>query len=277
LPGLKATSFDRAMLVEHRSTAYAPSTERAWHLSVWMAPDVHAWCVHDRATGHLMALYAAKGDRLPNETELPLRPASVSFVALPGISTLVPESALAPGTEVEHLRLVHGAIPTGLLRDEPIGTLGARCVYLHDEQAEHRLMSRFPNARPLPLQGVIVQAAIARSGTSTVAVLDRSDKRMDLAIARGKRLLLSNTFPAIRAEDVLYYLLFALEQCGVPPSEVHLALGGTHLTDAEEDLLRRYVSAHLAAITPSAVGLAEDAVPGLHRWTALIEQFACAS
>ncbi len=251
-----------------RSNTYDPARERAWHLSLWSAPGGWAWCAHDRSTGTLVALEEGTGDTLPTAGP-PLVPASVSFVVLPEVSTLVPESALVPGQELEHLRLVHGTLPTGLLRDEPIAILGARCIYLHDEQAEHRIISRYPHARPLPLQAVLVQAAIARSAGGPVVVVDRSDKRLDVAIARDQRLLLSNTYPAIRAEDVLYYLLFAMEQCGVRPTEATVQASGLAPGSEEHDLLMRYCT----TLTPWIV--LDNEAEAAWRRGALIEQFAC--
>lgn len=265
------------MLVDHHSASYDPGRERAWHLSVWMAPDLNAWCVHDRDTGTVVALHADKGERLPAEDALPKRPASVSFTALPEISTLVPESALTPGSEVQHLKMVHGTLPTGLLRDEPIGVLGARCVYLHDEQAEHRLLTRFPHARPLPLQAILVQGALARSGKEALVWMHRSAQRLDLAIAQDKRLLLSNTFHAVGAEDLLYYALFALEQCGLAPQNTLLLGSGTHLAATEEALLARYFPRLTPMPAPDDGPIAGLRIAAPHRWAALLEQFACAS
>lgn len=259
------------------TTTYDPTKERAWHLSVWMSPELTAWCVHDVANGTCVALQADKGSDLPNSSLLPVRPVSVSFTALPEISTLVPESALVPGSEMRHLKMVHGNLPTGLLRDEPIGSLGARCVYLHDEEAEHRLMTKYPNARSLPLQAVLVQSALARSAEGAVVVLHRAAKRLDLSIARDQQLRLSNTFHAVNAEDVLYFALFAIEQCGLRPEDAHVVTSGTHLTANEEELLARYlpnISPAITAIDPLIATLRMD---GPHHWSALLEQFACAS
>ncbi|MFT3886251.1 MAG: DUF3822 family protein [Flavobacteriales bacterium] len=267
------------MTAEHRSPAYDPVRERAWHLSLWVAPEVSGWCVHERASGEVVALFTGKGDALPHGSAMPLRPSSVSFAVLPEISTLVPESALVPGSEMRHLKMVHGTLPTGLLRDEPIGALGARCVYLHDERTEHQLLARFPHARSLPLQAVLVQGALARSGGGPVVVAHRTERRLDLAIARDKRLLLSNTFHAVTEEDLLYYTLFAIERCGLRPENVALRTGGPLLTDAEEALLARYVpdtAPMLDRADSRFHGLGP--LPGrIHRWAALIDQFACAS
>lgn len=261
------------MIAAHQTERYEPARERTWHLSVLLSPDLQAWCVHDRSDGLVVALHADKGEVLPKESQLPARPASVSFVALPVISTLVPENALVPGSEMAHLRMVHGHVPTGLLRDEPINSLGARCVYLHDEQAEHKLMSRFPNARPLPLQAVLVQAALSRSHAPARAavVLHRAQKRLDLVIAKDGRLLLSNTFHAVNGEDLLYYTLFAVEQCGLRPAGTELLLGGTHLQANETEVLQRYFP-HTAPLTTSSTPPEQP-----ERWSALIEQFACVS
>lgn len=265
------------MQVDHRSNAYDARKERAWHVSALLSPETSAWCVHDVGTGACVALLAGAAGELPGAASLPVRPASVSFTALPEVSALIPESALAPGSEMAHLRSVHGHVPTGLLRDEPIGALGARCIYLHDEGAELRLMARFPSARSLPLQAVLVQTAIARSSERTTLLLHRSAKRLDLALAHRQQLLLSNTFHAVSAEDVLYYTLFVLERCGHAPADVRVLTGGTHFTDTEEQLLGRYLPDLAPCITkdhPSVLGI------GIERpahWSGLLLQFACAS
>lgn len=257
---------------------YDPARDHAWHLSCWLAPGLQAWCVHERSSGKLMALASGTGEELPAPAMVPARPASVSFTAMPEVGTLVPESALEPGTEMRYLKLVHGTVPTGLLRDEPIGVIGARCIYLHDEAAERNLLQRFPNARPLPLQGALVGHALAHGSTGAVAVLHRSSTRLDIAIADKGKLLLSNTFHATVAEDVLFYTLFCLEQCGLTTDNTTIRAGGTHLTPGEEHLLSLYV----ANGPIPATGAGNTALEGLelanaHHWTGLIEQFSCAS
>lgn len=258
------------------ATSYDAAKERAWHLSIWASPDVSAWCAHDVATGRCVALSSDHGMALPDEALLPKRPVSVSFTALPEISTLVPENALAPGSEMRHLKMVHGHLPTGLLRDEPIGALGARCVYLHDEQAEHRLVTRFPHARSLPLQAVLVHAVLARSSGKHTVLIHRSAKRLDVAIARDQRLLLSNTFHAVASEDVLYYTLFALEQCGARPEDARCLICGTHLNTGDDDLLARYLPEVEHVIEPEDQRLHGLNIAGPHHFAALLEQFACA-
>ncbi len=266
------------MSMETLRPEYDPVRDHAWHLSCWLAPGLQAWCVQERSTGKLMALASGAGEELPSPGKLPERPASVSFTAMPEVGTLVPESALVPGSELRHLKLVHGTVPSGLLRDEPIGMIGARCIYLHDEAAEHKLLQRFPHARPLPLQGTLVAHALAHASTGAAAVLHRSSTRLDLAIADRGKLLLSNTFHATVAEDVLYYTLFCLEQCGLTTDKTEVRVGGTHLNANEEHLLSLYFAKGPVPTTaPGSAALAGMDLANAHHWTGLIEQFTCAS
>ena len=138
-------------------------------------------------------------------------------------------------------------------------------------------MSRYPHARSLPLQGTMVHSAMARSGQGPALVLHRSALRVDIAIAHEGRLLLTNNFHAVTAEDVLYYTLFALEQCGISPKGFALFTGGTHLTAPEEEMLIRYFDHALPLIASNDTMIVDSGLEQAHHWSGLIEQFACAS
>lgn len=257
---------------------YAPEHERTWHLSYWLSPDTYAWCVHERSTGHLMALVSGDDAELPAEHRIPLHPASVSFTVMPEVSTLIPRTSLPVGTRMEHLKLVHGHVPSGLLRDEPLSTLGAQCIYLHDEEAERFVLGRHPSARSLPLNATLVNHALAHSVESGVLVLHRTPERLDLVIARNGHLLLSNTFHAVSAEDVLYYALFVVKECGLAPAGVTLRAGGTHLSTSEQNLLWQYFNhGPVPSTGKDEPVLKRLSVPNAYRWTGLIEQYPCAS
>lgn len=269
--------FDLAMRTSVDSPAYDPARERAWHLSIWAGGSLTGWAVHELESGRCVALYMAPGEDLPQADRLPERPARTTFVALPEISTLVPESALSPGTELQHLRLVHGSLPTGLLRDEPLASLGARCIYLRDESTEHRLLKRFPAARSLPLQGLMVRNALRHATNGPVLLLHRTTHRVDLAVARVGNIELTNAFHAVNAEDVLYYAMLALDRCALKPGDVTVVIGGTHLTDAESALINDYLP-QVKAMPQRGDGVVNGlSLDAPERYAGLLDQFACAS
>lgn len=259
----------------HQLPRYDPAAERAWHLSILTGEQITACAVHAMDDGQTVALFWGRGQALLQNEELPRHPVTVSFVSLPEWSTLVPDGALEPGSAAQHLALVHGGLPSGALRDEPVRSLGATCIYVHDDREEHAVLKRFPNARALPLQGVMVRAAKAYGADRKVILLHRSAERLDLAVVANGELLLSNTFPARSAQDVLYFTLMALERTGLSPLEVELRYGGAYFTGSERDLLSRYVKDTSASCVFDLPNSTEQ--PPAYRWMAALEQFACVS
>lgn len=249
--------------------AYDPARERAYHLAILTGGDTTAWVVHDTHSGNAMALAWAPGHDALNDAQLPKAPTSVSFIAQPEWSTLVPDGALEPGNEAAHLALVIGHAPAGELRNEPIVAVGATCIYAQDIDAARAVLQRFPHARPMALQALLVRGALARSAEAPVVLVHRGPQRTDVVVANHGRLLLSNSFPVRTANDLLYFTLNAAERTGVAPEQATILPCGTHLTTEEGGLLGRYFGR-----TGSVPGM--DGLPEPRRWMAALEQFACA-
>ena len=258
--------------VEH----FDKSRERTWHLSVLISGIVEAWAAHATEDGSLVAIqWSALGGVLDAE-EVPTHPVSVSFINLPEWSALVPEGAMEPGSQAAHLRAVHGGVPTGALRDEPLAVLGANCIYVHDDVAERSVLDRFPHARPVPMRSLMVRAAISRCMDGTIMVMHRGQENLEVAVAENGRILLSNTYPVRSSQDVLYFALLAAEGSGLKPAATSVLACGTHLVPHETDLLRRYFNTHDTVMNGSLALPAESGVVP-QRWLALLDQFICVS
>lgn len=257
-------------------SSYDRSRERTWHLSLVIGTGVHAWAAHGINDGSIAALGWSEDDRSLDTDEVPTHPASISFITLPEWSTLVPDGALEAGSQARHLSLVHGGLPTGALRDEVIASLGATCIYVHDDEAERKVLDRFPNARPVPMQSLLVRSAMVRATQRTTMVLHRSHQNVEICIAAPGRVLLSNSFPARTSQDLLYFALLAAEGSGIKAAELQLVHGGTHLTDHERELLGRYFANEDGQVGNWAERPLREEVDG-SRWLALVEQFACVS
>ncbi|MCC6401995.1 MAG: DUF3822 family protein [Flavobacteriales bacterium] len=247
------------------------------HLGIVVHPDGLAWSAHDRADGRCLVLAQGRGATWPAEEQLPRHPASVSFCAMPELSTLVPESTLRPGTEAGHLSLVHGPLPTGLLRDEPVEDLGARCVYLHDEGMEHQVLERFPAARAIALRSLLVRAVLALGRQGPALVAHRVGKRMDVALADGGGLKLSNAYHCATGTDALFYLLHLLDALHLGTADVAVRWCGPGWNTTDTDLLRRYLPTAAPALSGTDAMLVGLDAPTPESWWALLEQAACAS
>ena len=69
-----------------------------------------------------------------------------------------------------------------------------------------------------------------------------NESTFDLVITKGKKLLLANTFTYYNAEDVLYYVLFCIEQFSLDAEKntLHLA-GNIQVEDEKYALLYKYI------------------------------------
>jgi len=152
-------------------------------------------------------------------------------------------------------------VPTDLLPASPQG----RDAILHLELgdiAEHQVVSNMIGAWDaeaialLPtsigdlLSGVTVVPELAawsgellrHTGQGHRAHILMGQRRFSLAITKDKTLLLHNTFDHDAPEDVLYFVLAALEQLEIPQVDAQVTVGGQVQKDSGlMELLRRYL------------------------------------
>jgi hypothetical protein len=100
---------------------------------------------------------------------------------------------------------------------------------------------------------------------------------VDIAVADGLKILLSNTYPARKAEDVLYFCLLAVEKSGLTPDQVAVRYGGTHFDSTERELMARFFVDHATAVPSLWEGANASALADADRCLAALDQFACVS
>ena len=76
----------------------------------------------------------------------------------------------------------------------------------------------------------------------------------DIVVIQGRKLIYYNTFRKQAAEDLIYFVIYVLEQMGFVPSEEEVTLMGEILTDSDEyKLLNQYIDRlHFANLHPMA-------------------------
>jgi Protein of unknown function (DUF3822) len=252
---------------------YRPERERAYHVSLWAGPSTYGLAVHTLANGRCVGLWTGRKAEDLREGA-PHAPVGVSMIVVPEWSTLVPEHGVVHEHPERHLTLVHADLPTGAVRNEVVAELGARCIHMHAPSAEQDLLALFPTARPMALQALLARTAQYRSALHPVLLLHRSHHRLDVAVGKAGAVLLSNTFHARSAEDVLYFCLLVAERTVGAVQNISLLHAGPDLDGAEIALLRRY----FPVVAPAAEGdvALEPPISSPERWLALLEQFACA-
>jgi hypothetical protein len=148
-----------------------------------------------------------------------------------------------------------------------------------------------PQAQTAELERLFSQAHVRHSGAVNISLLMRhpalascevllteSDGCLEICARRGNDLLYYNLFETYGNEDVLYYLLFMLEQHGISPSEVSLCLSCQRaVTDPLIRDIRKYVK-HTDLVNAGRQKLKRGGeIAGIpeHYYFTLLQQHTC--
>jgi len=93
----------------------------------------------------------------------------------------------------------------------------------------------------------------------TYAHLYIENKMAEFFVARNGQMLFYNSFPHQVEEDLVYFVLFALEQSGIPAPEIEIQLSGKHMRgDKLEILLRNYIGEIKSGPIPEGLSLSSQ-------------------
>lgn len=139
------------------------------------------------------------------------------------------------------------------------------------------IVSQFPNTNILNICSTLIEAAIQNNQKRTEIMLHFLGGEFKLVITNGQQLLMSNSFNYQTSEDVIYYLLYVMEQLKLDPNKSVLILSGKILKDsAIYKLLYKYILTIEFADLPHSVEYAKPIMQTeTHRYYPLIQQYLC--
>jgi hypothetical protein len=138
--------------------------------------------------------------------------------------------------------------------------------------------------RSLPLATVRHTAAVSlslffsqHSLLATNLFLQVTGSQMELMAKKDGKLIFYNVFNASSQEDVLYYLLFAMEQFGIDPKATHLTFAGDRTTnDPLLQMITKYVKQLQFAAHDASLKLQGDFIKlPSHLYFHLLNQHLC--
>jgi len=118
------------------------------------------------------------------------------------------------------------------------------CVYPLDQEFYNQLVHRYPNIILRHYASVMIDYTLKTGFTEqkTVAAIDIEDGLFYLCLAHKTDLLLCNKFAFKAPEDILYFLLYSLEQFGIAPASCQLHISGMVSEHADSlVLLKEYI------------------------------------
>lgn len=158
--------------------------------------------------------------------------------------TLVPPGFVHEGNLEEYFMFNHTLDPSESIHQEKIPVGSIHAVFAYPTCLDELLKKRFHLEKPGSSAAALIQGLLKDNAhiLKRQVFLNIWGQSFDLLIIQGPRLQYYNTFQRQTPEDLLYYVIFVLEQLGfIPAEEEVLLMGEITAEDAEYKLLYQYV------------------------------------
>ena len=162
--------------------------------------------------------------------------------------TLCPTSFYNPELNRSMLEFNIGSISNNLLLVDDVNT-DIKLIYAIDESIKSTLDLIFPNHQLKHTMSVLSKLMlVSEELVKEHIILSIHSNYIELAVKQNQKLLLANQFSIKTQEDVLYYVLFILEQYQLNPLTANITIVGNLDTNSEIiTSLKKYIkNIHLA-------------------------------
>lgn len=176
-------------------------------------------------------------------TRLQLKPYSKISVNYTGRQfTLVPAAFFDEKDARELLEFNCGDTGAGIILSDEVNA-DIRLIYSIDEALKSTIDRLFPNHHLRHTGSVLAKLLLQSDELANEQVLLHMDKgSLFITIKKDGQLQLCNHYQVQTDEDILYYVLFVLEQFGLNPATVKVSLSGNTETDSSlAKALKKYI------------------------------------
>lgn len=216
-------------------------------------------------------------DLVSNDNIKNIKPQSVSLSYCNQKFTLVPESLFEAAAAGKYLSLNCVVEKDDVVRFQYLHASGMVLIYALPEKQLLELSKVFPQLIVTHFAGHFLQNLPVQKKLHPEIHVAFYPELMLLAVRNEGRLSFLNSFSYRAPEDVIYYLLYVAEQCGIRPEEAHLYLSGEIEANGKinQAIAKYFLNIHFS--TPErALNISNkytDIKP--YRFTQLIHQFTC--
>jgi len=142
--------------------------------------------------------------------------------------TVAPAAFLTLDNQSDIMAMVHQVQPDEEIITEPVFDLGPVIAIAAPRYLTEKCKTLFPGALIHCATSVFVKGLLRQHSKiiSRQIFINVHLKYFEIVVIQGLRLIYLNSFRYTAASDVLYYVIFVLEQLGFSPSEEHLTVMG---------------------------------------------------
>lgn len=140
------------------------------------------------------------------------------------------------------------------------------------------ILKYFPSTQFLHQNSTLIESSLHQSIKNEYIHIQFNRKSIDIVAFKNNKLQLQNTFDYKTAEDVIYFLLYVMEQLGLSQETTELYISGKIVEESKiYDLLYKYIKEIKLRELPNQVDYSQPlrlAEP--HQYYLLIQQYLCA-
>ncbi len=222
------------------------------HLSIQSGQGSLVWALFSPGDTKYLALesfsYAKAGEE-EVLAQLKTAPwfANVTSVSLALVSdkiTLVPEPLFDEKAKASYGNFTFAYAENQTVLSAKVRSAGCFAVFALSQEKEKLYHSFFPAIKIMHAAMPLLESVLTndKNESSEKAYIVIRPKSMELAFTKNGSLLYYNTFSHTTSEDVIYYLLFALEQLKLNPETIVLQLiGDVEKNDGVYSIIHKYV------------------------------------
>ncbi|MDD5570455.1 MAG: DUF3822 family protein [Bacteroidales bacterium] len=211
------------------------------HLSLEIRLDGFSFCIIDLNKNKFIALechdfkdvktfsYLSEiiSEKIKTKTLLKIPFKSVSAAFVNNKSTLVPSPLFDSQNIKNHISFSDFVdFNSETVKSDKLRTVDAHNVYAIPENIEKIFTRHFSNIKILHFSSCLIDNIISQNLISNSVFVNVYNSHFEIVVAGIKNLTFYNTFKYQAKEDVLYYLLFTLEQLNLKPETARIVLSG---------------------------------------------------
>lgn len=193
-------------------------------------------------------------------------------------NTLIPSALFEEGKLTEYLSLNTGS--SGIDQPKFDRLLQSEIVncYSFSESVVNVVLKYFPATQFFHQNSTLIESSLNRSIKSEYIQIQFNRKSIDLVAFKNNKLQLQNSFEYKTSEDVIYFLLYVMEQLGMGQETTEVYISGSIVKESNVyNLLYRYIKEIKLLELPNQVFYSQPlrlAEP--HQYYLLIQQYLCA-
>ena len=239
-------------LVSVKDESLDTNLQSKLHLSIQSGQGSLVWALFSPGDTKYLALesfsYAKAGEE-EVLAQLKTSPwfANVTSVSLALVSdkiTLVPEPLFDEKAKTTYGNFTFASAENQTVLSAKVRSAGCFAVFAFSQEKEKLYRSFFPAIKIMHAAMPLLESVLTndKNESSEKAYLHIRSKSMELAFTKNGSLFYYNTFSHTTSEDVIYYLLFALEQLKLNPETIVLQLmGEVEKNDGVYSIIHKYV------------------------------------